>query len=123
MSYILPPLIISTKEAWERQRVVVEESSLLVVACPDLPYSLVVVVVHQTSWVEGWEVVEQSYSEVAVVQIEDRVDRRQRVEEVVALYVASMAAAVVGNYYYSYHHHPYSSFPWGEEDHHQVRAG
>ena len=67
--------------------------------------------------------VEQSYSEVAVVQIEDRVDRRQRVEEVVALYVASTAAAAVGNYYYSYHHHPYSSFPWGEEDHHQVRAG
>jgi hypothetical protein len=67
-------------------------------------------------------VVERSYSEVAVVQIEDRVDHRQRVEEVVALYVAS---AVVGNYYYSYHHqhHPYSSFPWGEEDHHQVRAG
>jgi hypothetical protein len=64
--------------------------------------------------------VEQSYSEVVVVQIEDRVDRRQRVEEVVALYVASMVAAVVGNYIYSYHHHhhhPYSSF------HHQVRAG
>ena len=66
--------------------------------------------------------VEQSYSEVAVVQIEDRVDHRQRVEEAVALYVASVAA-VGGNYYYSYQHHPYSSFPWGEEDHHQVRAG
>jgi hypothetical protein len=97
--------------------VVVEESSLLVVAC------LYVVVVHQTSsrpWVEVLEVVEQSYSEVVVVQIDDRVgvDHPQRVEEVVA------SMMVVGNYY-SYFHPYYSSYPWcwGEEDLHLVLAG
>ena len=90
-----------------------EESSLLVVACLELPY---LVVVHQTSsrpWVEVSEVVEQSLV-VVVVQIDEMVvDHPQRVEEVVASMV------VVGNYY-SYFHPYYSSYPccWEEEDLH-----